>query len=491
MTAHHVAPQRPAPTAQVTARATATGRQRHAHLPTWRRDAIDAVVWCGCLYAVTLWTSNGGIQHLTDTAGVAATSVGRLAGVLAGVLIMAYLALVARLPWVEQALGERGLTIRVRLVAVWAASLLLAHVVFVSAGHGASTAARTVAAGAHLVATSWVLALAVPGLIAVVALAVVAASRIRSAIRYQTWRSVHVVTALAAGLSIPHQVMIGSDFVGAPVHQGAWLLAWVGVYGSLVWFRVLLPRQTSARLGLQVAEVQTAGPGLHRVFITGRLGRLAIYAGQHGVWRFASPDQHRNVWSHQGAVVAPLAAAPSARVWEIVVPENVVTPVVGDRVLVEGPYGAVHSQIRHWRHKTVVVVAAGMGTDAARAVAQAVSGQAQAVHVVVRVCSATDPKVHDLRAHCAAHGVQLVVIPGLFRDDDTSWLPDAPVECTPDDASALAAVAPLTPASEVLVFGPPRWAGAVVRAALHNGIDSSRVHSEIFHEVISQERETL
>lgn len=467
-------------------------------MPTWRRDAVDAVVWCGCLYAVALWTHGGGVHDLTGaddafTSGAASASVGRLTGLLASVVIMAHITLAARLPWVEQALGERGLTLRLRVVATWGASFLVAHAVFVAAGYGAQTATRTVGAGADLITESWILALAVPGPVGVIAVAVVVASRIRSAIPYRLWRSLHVVTFAALGLGIPHQVVVGADFAGAPVHAATWLLAWTGAYGALLWYRVWVPWRTTERLGLRVTAVELVAPGLRRVRVAGRVGRVPAHAGQYFVWRFGPSGRRPSVWASHTGIVAPLAATPTGSAWDVLLPGGralTASPTPGAAVWVEGPYGAVHSGIRDWTHAAVVVVAAGIGTAAARAAVQAIAPDAVSTCLVVRASDADDPQVHDLRAHCAAHNVRLVVIPGRFPTDASSWLPATDADHALTDATALTAVAPDIATSDVLVFGPPGWAGAVCAAALTSGADDGRVHSEIFHEVISPERET-
>lgn len=54
------------------------------------------------LGVVALWVVGGGVQVLTSVAGVL-TSTGRLTGLVASALLLLRVALMARVPWVEQA----------------------------------------------------------------------------------------------------------------------------------------------------------------------------------------------------------------------------------------------------------------------------------------------------------------------------------------------------------------------------------------------------
>jgi hypothetical protein len=69
------------------------------------RASTGIGLWAASLLVAYWWASGGGIRDLTGWV-TGLTSVGRLTGLLASVLLLAQVLLMARIPWVERAYGH-------------------------------------------------------------------------------------------------------------------------------------------------------------------------------------------------------------------------------------------------------------------------------------------------------------------------------------------------------------------------------------------------
>ena len=133
--------------------------------PLGRRARVDAGVrlaslstlWLSLLLVTYWWETDRGVQ---DLAGWAAglTSVGRLSGLVASVLLLAQVVLMARVPPLERAFGQDRLARLHRLVGFTSFNLMLVHVVTITWGYAAGRLLATPA-------TLWDLTVDYPGML--------------------------------------------------------------------------------------------------------------------------------------------------------------------------------------------------------------------------------------------------------------------------------------------------------------------------------------
>ena len=219
------------------------------------------------------------------------TAGGRLAGFTGAYLMLIMVVLVARLPWLERAVGQDRLVRWHRRVAPWALGLIAAHVVLITLGY--AQAARS-----GRLRQIWVLLTSYPDMLAAVAgfgllvMAGVTSYRHRPArLRYETWWVVHLYLYLALALAFAHQIVTGVSFVGHPLARALWIVIWAATAGMVLVFRVALPVWRSLRHQLRVVEVREEAPGVVSVICPGRrLDRLAVSGGQFFLWRFLTRD---------------------------------------------------------------------------------------------------------------------------------------------------------------------------------------------------------
>src|SRR3954452_1980734 len=189
-------------------------------------------------------------------------TLGRLAGTVAGLLLVAQLVLASRPRMLERRFGIDGL---LRAHALGCVVLLVA--VFLPAGllvvGGAVLTARPAWPYAVQLATqSPPLLAASAGLVALLVLwASTAWRRLRRRHR-RVWHGLHLAGYVAVALIVPHQVLTGAEFAGRPLLV-VWLLAsWAAAVGSAVVNRLVRPARLAATRPLTVVEVRPEAPGI-------------------------------------------------------------------------------------------------------------------------------------------------------------------------------------------------------------------------------------
>jgi len=391
---------------------------------------------------------------------------GRLAGFVGAYLMLVMIVLIARLPWLERAVGQVRLVQWHRRIGPWPLGLIAAHVVLITLGY-----AQLSKVGAlHQL---WVFLTSYPDMLAamvgfgLLVTAGITSIRIaRRRLKYETWWIVHLYMYLALALAFAHQIVTGGSFVGHPLTRAVWIAVWVSTAGMVMVFRVLQPVLRSLRHRLRVATVREETPGVFSVICSGRhIDRLAVSGGQFFQWRFLT----RGLWWH--AHPYSLSALPRPPYLRLTVKglgdqsSAIAHLKPGTRVAIEGPYGAFthHARSSH----RVVLIGAGVGITPLRALLEDLPLPTD-VTVVVRASTPGDI-VHrnEIAALVEQHGGQLHVVSGSRHK-------------VRFDARALGRLVPDIARSDVYVCGPDGFSKNVVASALKLGVRRNRIHEEAF-----------
>ncbi|GGL40582.1 oxidoreductase [Phycicoccus endophyticus] len=446
-------------------------------MPRWWRDATAGAGWAVLLAVVALWVAGGGLQAMSTLAG-ALTSTGRLTGLLASALLLVQVTLMARVPWLEQAWGQDELARVHRLVGLTSFTLLLTHIVLVTAGYAAS-------GPLGLWGTTWDLAVSYPGMLlawaGTAALVMVVLTSLRAArrrLRYESWHLVHLYGYLGAGLVLPHQLWTGADFVDGPVATAFWWGLWALAALAVLLFRLGLPLWRSLRGPVRVLEVRPEGPGATTVTVGGAgVGYLPVRAGQFLQWRFLDGPG----WSR--AHPYSVSAAPDGRTLRLTAARvgdgtaRLAGLRPGTRVLLEGPYGRMHAGVR--TRRKVLLMGSGIGIAPMRALLEELPQEPGDVTVVHRVRSREEAVLADeLRSLAATRGARYVQVEGRRVAGRESWLPTQAAHLS--DVQALRELVPDVAEHDVYVCGSDGWMHAVRTAALDAGVPAPAIHLERF-----------
>ena len=464
-----------------------SARRTSGSAPLGRRARTDAVVrlaagsalWLSLLLVTYWWVTDRGLKDLGGWAS-GLTSVGRILGLVASVLLLAQVVLMARVPVLEGAFGQDRLARIHRLVGLASFDLMLAHVVAITWGYAAGDVARTPG-------TLWGLVVRYPGMLlatgGTVGLCMVVVTSIRAArrrLRYESWHLLHLYAYLGVGLALPHQLWTGRQFLSSPGRTVFWWTAWAVAAAAVLVWRIGLPLSRNLRHALRVTSVVPEGAGVVSVYLTGRrLDRLSVEAGQFLTWRFLD----RRGWTRANPY--SLSAAPDGRSLRITV------QAVGDSsraalglrpgtwALVEGPYGRLSARPR--TRARVALIGAGVGITPLRALAEGldyVPGDA----VLLQRCSAEPLFAAELETLAFERGLRVLDLPG-HRRSDGSWLGAGVGDV--DDLTALLDRVPDIAERDVYVCGPEPWTGLVRTTLTAAGLPEDRLHLETFAWVTS------
>ena len=236
-----------------------------------------ALIAAGALAAISLWwQETPPIHGLGDWQ----TNAGRITGLAAGYGVVVLVALMARLPPLEQGIGADRLARWHAMGGRYVVSLVVTHALLITWGY-AVTAHTNVVSQAKILLVSYpdVLAATFGGLL-LVGVGISSARAARRRLRYETWYYLHFYTYLAVALAFSHQFADGAEFMTSLGARVVWGSMYVGVGAAIGWYRFVTPARQAARHRLRVLSVQPEGPGVVSIVITGRhLTELRAEAG--------------------------------------------------------------------------------------------------------------------------------------------------------------------------------------------------------------------
>jgi predicted ferric reductase len=428
-------------------------------------DAFAALAGIGLGLVLGL-VITGETRGSLDAPGGWLIAAGRLAGFAGAYSMLIMLVLVARIPWLERAVGQDRLVRWHRRIGPWPIWIIACHVVLITLGYAAL--AKTGAL--HQL---WVFLGSYPDILAAAVgfglLVMAGATSIKIArrhLKYETWWIVHLYLYLALALSFAHQVVTGGSFVGHPLTRAVWIAVWVSTAGTVLLFRVVHPIVQNLRHQLRVASISEEAPGVVSIICSGRrLDRLAVSGGQFFTWRFLTKE----LWWH--AHPFSLSALPQPPYLRVTVKglgdqsRAIADLKPGTRLAIEGPYG---SFTRHARTSDqVVLIGAGVGVTPLRALLEDLPGQVR-VTFIVRA-SRVEDIVHrdELAALMAQRGGRYHEVVGAR-------------EKVRFDARTLGTLVPDLPGCDLYVCGPSGFGDRVVAAAVRLGVRDEQIHEEAF-----------
>ena len=350
-------------------------------------DLAVALVAVGFGLSVGIALTATSHQQLAARGGVA-LFLGNLTGLAGTYLALVMVLLISRIPFVERVLGQDTLLRWHRRLAPWPISLIIAHVVILTIGYAQAARSGILHEIGPLVNGFPDMGIATAGFVLMVAVSIASLYPIRRRIKRENWWGLHLFMYLALALAFAHEIVLGPSFVGHPVTQLVWSVAWAATAGLVLTYRVGLPIVRSIRHGLVVEEIRPEGPDVVTVILRGRhLERLAVSGGQFFEWRFLA----RGMWWQ--AHPFSISARPQPPYLRLTVKcvgdftSALARLPVGTRVALEGPYGTFTAHALHTRK--VALIAGGIGVTSVRSLLEDLPKGTRPV-VVLRASSEED-----------------------------------------------------------------------------------------------------
>jgi predicted ferric reductase len=422
-----------------------------------------------------LWLHGGNLQAVGAGGGDAWISAGRLTGLISADMLLIQVFVMARIPWVERAYGHDRLARWHRFVGFTSINLMLLHIVLIVIGYAADDRAPLFGETWQLVTTYPGMLLATAATVALIMVVVTSVRAARTRLRYESWHLLHLYAYLGVGLSLPHELWTGADFVSTGPARVYWWTIYIIAAGSIVVFRIGLPLWRSVRHDLRVDAIVAESPGVTSIHLRGRdLDRMPVRSGQFFNWRFLGGHG----WTR--AHPYSLSAAPRSDLLRITVKDlgdgSSALPRLtrGMRVLVEGPYGRLTGAVRQ-RHR-LTLIASGIGITPMRALLESEHYRPGEAVLIYRASTPADFTFYrEIEWLVRARGVRVTYLPGP-RGAGPSWLPAGHEH----ETQALRLMAPDIARSDVFICGPQPWMESVIESVRQAAVPANHIHLERF-----------
>jgi predicted ferric reductase len=416
------------------------------------------------------WLSSGFEMGRTDSDAL--NGVGRVTGLIGTYLVLWQLLFMARVPWLEQALGLERMVLLHKWNGYLALSLLIGHAVFQTLGYQLGDAKNVAAQLADFVMSYQGMLAAIVALVLMVVIVVLSITLARRRLAYETWYFIHLYAYLAVVLAFSHQLATGVDFAGNPAFVWYWCSLYVLVGAALFLYRVVAPLVTYMRHRFRVESVEKEARGVFSVYIAGRnLDQFEAESGQFAIWRFL--DGKRWWQAHPFS----FSAVPDGRRLRITV-KNIgdfsgaihnLKP--GTPILVEGPFGKFTERPASQK---VLLVAGGIGITPIRPLAEVMAIDGVDVRVLYRAHSEGDVVFkREMEALTARHSLRvdyLLTRSGGRPMSREGWFsPGALSRLVPDFAERV-----------TYVCGPAGMTGTVVGSLEALGVGRDQIRTEVF-----------
>ena len=395
------------------------------------------------------------------------TTASRFFALIGSYLAIIGLLLIARISWIESAIGHDRLVTWHRKSMPYALYFITAHILLVTLGYAGGDQMRVGAQLWNMITTyPWMLP-ATLGFVFLLLAGVTSYRVFRTGMSYETWWVIHLYTYLGVALSFMHQILTGSMFITHPLAKYYWIALYVSVVVAILFWRILLPLSRSLRHQLKVSEVVAETPGIVSIYISGKnIKELNAQGGQFFSWRFLSKD----LWfqSHPYS----LSASPTNTSLRITVKAlgdsstQLAHVKKGTRVFIEGPYGIFKaSSARIGRH--IVLVGGGVGITPLRAIMEEFPSNTQ-IDVLFRASTEEDLVLRkELDQLADKRGARVHYLVGSRSVHTMSY-------------EYIKQFVPNFQDAEVFICGPHALVEAVKAAAKKAGIPKNRFHDEAF-----------
>ncbi len=400
-------------------------------------------------------------------------SLGMIAGLAGGYMILLQFLLVGRMPWLERAFGLDQLTRLHRKNGQRGIILIMFHVTLIILGYSIISGTGVVSQFLDLVANYEDILSAVIAFLLFLTVAGVSLAIVRLRLKYESWYYVHIFVYLAIALAYGHQFENGGDLLASKFFYGYWVALYVIVFGSHLLFRFIRPVYRFYKHRFFVERINRETDQTISLIIGGKnLEQFPIRAGQFMILRFFTKGRW---WQ---AHPFSMSMMPDGKHLRVTVKElgdftnDLKNIPIGTKVMIDGPYG-VFTSASTTRAK-ILLIAGGIGITPIRSLAEDLVRQGKDVLLLYGNRAEKDIALAGELMGLAADHNNFKVI-NILSDQ-----PDFSGEQGIIDAEKIERLVPDLLEHEVYLCGPVPMMNGVVATLQKLSVQDEFVHYEKF-----------
>lgn len=436
---------------------------------TKQKILVYALFFGNLIGIFALWWIRSRYYIVNPESGNLLVALGRISGLLAEYFILVQLVLIGRIRPLEHLFGFDRLNAFHRIIGYSIVAFFLLHPILLTAGYAQSYGVPYLSQFGDFLANGKGVFLAFIAVVLFSFVIFISIPLVRRKLPYETWYFTHLLTYVAIGLALTHQLGVADLRDGWPLYY--WYTLNFGVFGFVLLYRFLRPLFRFAYHRFTVQKVVQETYDTWSLYITGRhMERFSFTAGQYvnitalkwGMW-YAHPFSFSAAYNGNYIRLTIKALGDYTKQIPSLTP--------GTHVILDGPLGLFITD-KADRQK-FLCIAGGIGITPIRAILETLAvGKRDAILLYANK-SERDiafrqelDAMHEYAPSIAVHHVLTAPSPGC----ETGFIDkEKIVRLTPDFYER-----------EVFLCGPPVMMKLMVQHLKDLGFDNRHIHYEKF-----------
>lgn len=433
---------------------------------TWK-----IIYWVNWVIIAGFWWSNSGSFFQGDLNDIL-IALGRLAGLVAGYMILLQFFFMGRTPYLERVFGLDKLSQIHHSNGLRGFYFLVLHPLLLVLGYRAFKEQSIWSQVKDFFINYEYVNFAIIGFLFFV---VIVASSIyisRRRLKYESWYFVHLLAYLAVFGSFWHQIKIGEDLLASQIFYWYWIGLYTFVFANHIVFRFARPVYRYFKHQFFVENVVRENYNTVSIYIGGKdLDKFNIHAGQFMIFRFLA----KGYWWQ--AHPFSMSMMPNGKQLRVTIKNvgdftaKIQEVKVGTKIFIDGPYG-VFTDLFGVSEK-VLMIAGGIGITPIRSLMERLLSKGKDVTLLYSARTEKDIVFkREIDEVANKYGGKVIYVvsdePGFNGEKGRL------------DQEKIKALVPDLNMREVFLCGPPPMMDAVISSLKNLGASNLKIHFEKF-----------
>jgi len=400
---------------------------------------------------------------------------GRLAGLLAVLLILFQLMLIGRIKWLERVFGLDRMAHLHHFTGFAIVVFLVAHPFLVTTGHSMQSGTGFIDQYIYFLKNWEDVLAAVIGVIIISVAISFSILVMKKWVKYEIWYYSHLSLYVAIALLFGPQFEVGTDLVGNRLFSGYWYALYAFAFANLIHYRILRPIIFFLRHRFTVEKLVPEAGDVTSVYIDGKsMEFFPVEAGQFMIVRFWAKgfrwEAHPFSMSFRPDGKKIRLSIKASGDFTKHIPE--LKP--GTSVFIDGPHGIFTS--RNCTSSKVLLIAGGIGITPIRALAEEMSDTGRDVILLYANRSRSSIVFEKELNELVEKSKGNLKVVHVLGEEDPGWTG----EKGRLDKERISRLVADLPDREVFLCGPPLMMKSIRISLSELNVPKAKIHFEKF-----------